>query len=225
MSGSAYSYTIVVARYNESIEWLQPEMDHCIVYNKGLKLGIPSESPLENVGRESHTYLTYIIEHYDVLPDVVVFTQARISDHRRGLRRNGKAIDYIRRLRGEAFDKGKSEPSWKAGTNPKGPWRPDWNFEGYLPDGKIKWYFGPPDNRAVYFNNQPVVFRDWFVKHIRPEYPRPTAIFRNGLFAVTRTLITNRPKEDYRRLLALVSHNVNPVEGHFFERSWFYIFE
>lgn len=75
------SYKIVVARYNENISWLNSEMSNCIIYNKGNKLDINNEILLENVGRESETYLHYIITNYDNLPDVVVFTQAGISDH------------------------------------------------------------------------------------------------------------------------------------------------
>ena len=78
------SYQIVVARYNENIDWLRPIQEQCIFYNKGKELlqEVDSQICLENVGRESHTYLRYIIDNYDGFPDVVVFTQARISDHR-----------------------------------------------------------------------------------------------------------------------------------------------
>jgi hypothetical protein len=36
---------------------------------------------LPNVGREAHTYLTYIIDNYDRLPEYVMFCQGRIDDH------------------------------------------------------------------------------------------------------------------------------------------------
>lgn len=45
------TYKIVVARYNENIEWLQSEMDNCIIYNKGDPLHIQNEILLDNVGR------------------------------------------------------------------------------------------------------------------------------------------------------------------------------
>ena len=76
------SYKIVVARYNENIEWLNSVMNNCIIYNKGDKLGLSNEIILENVGREAETYLHYIIENYQKLPDIVIFTQGNISDHR-----------------------------------------------------------------------------------------------------------------------------------------------
>ncbi len=76
------SFQIVVARYNEDISWLNPVQQHCIVYNKGKPLNISNEKFLPNVGRESETYLRYIIDNYDNLPEVVVFTQADIEDHK-----------------------------------------------------------------------------------------------------------------------------------------------
>ena len=76
------SYKIIVARYNENIEWLNSEMDNCIICNKGPLLNIDNEILLHNVGRESDSYLNYIIKYYNELPSVLVFTQAIISDHK-----------------------------------------------------------------------------------------------------------------------------------------------
>jgi len=38
------SYKIIVARYNEDIEWLNSEKENCIIYNKGNKLNICNET-------------------------------------------------------------------------------------------------------------------------------------------------------------------------------------
>jgi len=61
------SYKIIVSRYNENIDWLSAEMNNCIIYNKGISLGISNEIMLQNVGRESETYLHYIITNYNNL--------------------------------------------------------------------------------------------------------------------------------------------------------------
>lgn len=49
-------------------------------------------------------------------------------------------------------------------------------------------------------------------------------IFCEGIFAVTRSRIYSRPKEFYESLRADQQHCNNPIEGHFLERSWHYIF-
>jgi len=73
---------IVVARYNEDVEWTR-QFPNVIIYNKGEPLegfdnvieGVP------NVGREGHTYYKYICDHYDNLSDHIIFLQGRSNDH------------------------------------------------------------------------------------------------------------------------------------------------
>jgi len=75
--------TIVVARHNENLEWLKTLAWDYIVYNKGEELPkwVKNVVNLQNIGREAHTYLTYIIDHYDNLPDYVAFVQGDPYSH------------------------------------------------------------------------------------------------------------------------------------------------
>ena len=203
------SYQIIVARYNENIEWLNREMPNCIIYNKGDTLNLSNEILLENVGRESETYLHYIIENYDNLPDVVVFTQARISDHK-----GSDDINYLIKIKDTASRCSKSQNYFRHNdVKNNRHWRKDWNLR------KNGWYL--KDN---YKNNKPIKFIDWFKQNIDTNYPNPICIYRNAIFAVKKENIVNKPIEYYKRLILEVNHHINPTEGHFFERSWYYIF-
>jgi len=72
---------IVIARYNEDIEWSK-QFQNVIVYNKGNKLNDGyNEIPLDNVGREGHTYYKHIYDNYDNLADYTIFLQGRPFDH------------------------------------------------------------------------------------------------------------------------------------------------
>lgn len=93
------SYKIVASRYNENIDWLIPEMDNCIIFNKGETLGHSNEFSLKNVGREADAYLNYIIRAYDSLPDVVLFTKGDRSD-----------ISSLHQMRDEAVKRGFTTP-------------------------------------------------------------------------------------------------------------------
>jgi len=204
------SYKIIVARYNEPIEWLNSEIKHCLIYNKGEKLNIENEILLDNLGRESETYLNYIITNYDNLPDVVVFTQAKISDHRT----EGDAINYLLKLKDDALINGKSEPHIiHCQTNNNMCWDKEWNLNNGL-------YF----LQNNYLNNTPIIFEDWFKTYININYPQPFCIYSNGIFAVKKELILNNSVEYYKKLILQVNHHINSTEGHFFERSWYYIF-
>lgn len=74
---------IVVARYNESLEWLDElsQGTTYTIYNKGeddlsqLNIKVP------NAGRESETYLRYILEHYNELPETICFCQGKPHPH------------------------------------------------------------------------------------------------------------------------------------------------
>lgn len=202
------SYKIIVARYNENIDWLKDEMKNCIIYNKGKPLGLDNEIPLKNVGRESETYLNYVIENYNDLPDVVVFTQAKIADHR-----GGDDVNYLINLKDYALIYGKSNPMKHYQTTKNCCWDREWNLNNgqyFLPD--------------FYRNNNRITFCEWFKQNINPIYPNPICIYMNGLFAVKKEIILKHPVEYYKKLIIELNHHINPTEGHFFERSWYYIF-
>jgi hypothetical protein len=78
----------VIARYDEPIGWLADLGDvRLTVYNKGPSpVELPQGPAAEerrapNRGREGETYLRHILNHYDELAEVTVFSQARITDH------------------------------------------------------------------------------------------------------------------------------------------------
>lgn len=203
------SYKIVVARYDENIDWLNSETSNCIIYNKGSKLNVYNEVLLENLGRESETYLHYIITNYDALPDVVVFTQARISDHK-----GRDDVNYLIKIKNQALHKSKSQNFFvHKDTGNSIYWDKSWNLraEGYYLKNNYK-------------NNEPITFFNWFKKNIDIKYPNPINIYANAIFAVKKENIINKPIEFYKRLILEVNHHIKPAEGHFFERSWYYIF-
>jgi len=78
---------IVVARYNENLDWLKKIRKtkdiKITVYNKGLD-DISIDFPIikiPNIGRESHTYLYHIINNYDNLADQTIFCQGDTIFH------------------------------------------------------------------------------------------------------------------------------------------------
>ena len=204
------SYKIVVARYNESVSWLESEHATCVIYNKGHRLSANNEILLPNVGRESETYLHYIIDHYNNLPEVVVFTQAMISDHK-----GSDDVNYLLNIKNEALQFSCSQNYFKH-YDEGGKcihFDKEWNFRS---DGIFL-----KDNYKI---NTPIPFLSWFTTHIQATYPDPILVYGNGIFAVKRELILKNPIDYYKTLIAEVDHHIDSTEGHFFERSWYYIF-
>jgi hypothetical protein len=69
-----------------------------------------------------------------------------------------------------------------------------------------------------------IVFREWFEQHIEPTFPDPLRLYQGAIFAVSKQQILTRSRDYYRDLLTHVNKENNPIEAHFFERSWFYVF-
>ena len=67
------SFNIIVARYNENVEWTK-EFPNVIIYNKGSNLGYNyNEVFLNNVGREGHSYYKYIYDNYENLAEYTIY--------------------------------------------------------------------------------------------------------------------------------------------------------
>ena len=69
---------LVIARYSENLNWVQPYQDFATIYNKGED--IEGTIPLKNIGREAHTYLHHIVNNYDNLSDYTCFLQGNPMD-------------------------------------------------------------------------------------------------------------------------------------------------
>jgi hypothetical protein len=73
---------IVIARYNEDIEWSKKYSSNVLIINKGERIeGFDNQIFYPNVGREGHSYYKYIYDNYDNLDDYIIFLQGNPLDH------------------------------------------------------------------------------------------------------------------------------------------------
>jgi hypothetical protein len=73
---------LIISRYNENLDWLDRINFDYLVYNKGENINLPYIR-LENIGRETDTYLRFIIEHYNNLPNYLILCQGNPFTHHR----------------------------------------------------------------------------------------------------------------------------------------------
>lgn len=78
--------SIVIAKYCEDISWVDNLENNTKIYiytknGETYKDHIYTNIKLPNIGRESHTYLYHIINNYNNLTDIVIFTQGNYKDH------------------------------------------------------------------------------------------------------------------------------------------------
>lgn len=194
------AYQVVVARYQENIEWLQEyDKEKVLVYNKDNRACVCPYQVIDlpNVGREAHTYLTYIVTHYDCLPEIIFFTQGRMCDHMHCIGTDFLGIeDYSRNYVEDSF------------------------FTGLTPEGRITHYYGAPITPAS------MTGPEWFRKYIDTEADLESLkIWYGAIFSVHRKYIRSQPLEKYKILLQELQKDKCPEEAHFMERSWFYLFQ
>jgi hypothetical protein len=196
---------IVVARYNENLNWLIPFKDICIIYNKG------DNSPLlnnfynvrlPNYGRESQTYLYHIVNNYDNLAEKTIFFQGRIDDH--------KITDIESYFNYDDFS-GKINVlimnSLKKKIDHYGKWKDEYNngsmkISKYTPFDWIKNIIGIEVDDSLIHSN----------------------VVWGANFSISKKLILQKPKIFYQNILRFLDFHINPEEGHFLERAWYLIF-
>ncbi len=213
------NFEIVVAHYNEDLTWLLPVIEHCKVYSKGGPKHAPNYcfdvEALKNIGREGHTYLHHIVNHYESLKDVTLFTQGRVDDHtdltalemmKLALKtKPGRVTTYPHRAM-ELFDQ------WDGILWEKYPCWAKWSSLQGIFEGKKA-----AKTPAQYF-------RDFFNNFGHDGHPHSIGFQPGAIFAVTRETIHQHPKEFYQRILEELflgeMESIDPETGHYMERFW-----
>ena len=210
---------IVVAHYSENLAWLEPVIEHCKVYSKGgaknaPKLNFDVET-LENIGREGHTYLHHIVNYYDSLKDVTLFTQGRVDDHTdltavemKDIALNtkpGRVTTFPHRAM-ELFHLWDGIP-WE-----KYPCWAKWSSKEGVFKGK----------RAL--KTPAEYFKDIFNNFGHDKTPDSIGFQPGAIFAVRRETIHRHPKKLYERILNEFflgeMKALDPETGHYMERFW-----
>jgi len=206
---------IIISRYNEDLSWVKQMVNEDIeifIYNKGPKI-IEEYSPkvkildLENVGRESHTYLHHIINNYDELPEKIIFTQAHPDDH------------VSENFKSDFFNFLNSSDEFKYFS--KNILEMKIDKDGVEESGILNGSFWK-NKHSLGSCCVTVPFE------LIPQIESKKWIFGTGaIFGVSRRSILKNSKEFYQMSLEILeksSNLVNPPEGHAFERSWYLIF-
>jgi protein-tyrosine-phosphatase len=238
---------LVVARYDERTDWVEPYAHLATIYNKGDTpvTGLDSV-PLPNVGREAHTYLTHIVSRWDQLADRTVFLQG--SEPQPGmtghLLPNASLEDYIFSQQDlcifitYAYDTRlywlffrSSYEHWADPTLldlfPKNP--------GMWPEGSAhdSWmwpFFDPPRLKSFDRNcraKDMLSQKDFWERFVSESVPFPRYIFcaQGAQFSVSREQLQRKPRNYYEQLIEEMEYAKNPYQGHHFEYLWLYLLQ
>jgi hypothetical protein len=215
----------IVARYNESLDWMLEEpfnQIRYIVYNKGTndafcKTNVVAVVNLPNVGRCDHTYLYHIVEHYadkdkdKDIDDLLVFLPGSCGGT--SYKKN-KAVAVLN----HTIRKHKPCMVLFGRVDVRA------TFADFTLD---KWQCSDDTNKSA--NSEELLtpcelrpFGKWFDAHFGDTQTNFFSV--NGIFSVTRRMILSRGLKEYVALLEEVGVSSNPEVGHYLERSWGTIF-
>ena len=208
----------VVARFNESLDWMLEEPFNQIkykVYNKGsndffCKSNVVSVVNLPNVGRCDHTFLHHVVENYTNLEPVVVMLPGSI-DMSYKKEKAAKIVTHALRTRRPAF----VVNEWTDVRR---------KFTDFTLD---EWACTHSANVGI--NGEKTLtqcslrpFGKWYDAHFGSMKTNFYGI--HGIFSVSPQLVHSRKLHEYTSLLEEVKVSSNPEVGHFLERGWGAIF-
>jgi len=212
-------FELVVARYTEDIRWLEtlPKglFSKIRVYNKGKPLSSAIAGveiiQLENIGRESHTYLTHVVNNYSNLAKLTVFVPGSVMKKDYKVKQFHRILDKVRetgesmiivpvRTREEIEKEREFKlTEYKSSNNDNRKQNPNIRINISESGTLGSWY-------NEYFPGEEIKCISWY-----------------AIFAATRQDIHKRPVDFYKKILATVSSS-HPEEGHYLERLWSNVF-
>lgn len=208
-AGSNYSVMMVVPRTrDEDIAWMTEEVPEIptAVYVADDEFA-PLHPPL-NKGREVMNYLTYIIEHYDALPEIVLFMHAHKFTYHNNDLHGGSAVPMLKALNYDRVVR-----------------------EGYV-NLRCHWDPGCPaqirpfDQTPGVYHLEDVMIQAWV--ELFPDDPIPDTIAQPccAQFAVTRETIRARPLAQWVAYRTWLLHTklTDYYSGRVWEYAWQYVF-
>lgn len=192
---------IVSSHFNENLTWLKnQEYFDYLIYSKNLNL-LNEFDPLKiktcvNKGNEASSYLSYIIENYDDLPNYVAFIHGHLDSYHQSsdiltLIKNYTDCDY------QTLN------------------RKDW-FNVF--------YDNHPNDVAKF--NWGIVIENYDFLNLNIPKPRELRCTAGAQFIVSKNLILRNPIEVYKNALSWLEMTTitSDISGRVFEHLWNYIF-
>jgi hypothetical protein len=229
---------LVVARFQEDVSWLNrlPDSVSYIVLQKhALQPEVPSERQelLPNVGRESHSYLSYFLScvngQRSALPPTLVCCQADPFDHNPNFLSDIAALVMHAAAKqcsaypAEEASRGE-EASAADATQTATPLR----LPRFVPLGVWKggerWIWSDASGAPHQAKLVPIA-QTWrrLFGESRP-VPLWLSFTPGACFAVDTSLVLSRPARLFEAALeGGLRERVDPIEGHAFERLWLYL--
>eukprot|EP00930_Biecheleria_cincta_P062050 TRINITY_DN47562_c0_g1_i1.p1 TRINITY_DN47562_c0_g1~~TRINITY_DN47562_c0_g1_i1.p1 ORF type:complete len:548 (-),score=83.08 TRINITY_DN47562_c0_g1_i1:32-1675(-) len=215
------SLEVVISAFNENLSFIEPLL--APVPDAKLRLYCSGNQSLDrrceevpDRGGENYVYLQHIINNYDQLANVTVFSVASIMrNHNNQLlcRKLSYVLEKVRPAMRAKF----TGFCTLANTFPG-------EFNNFNPHFNIKEYESQKWGRIKLCRPSVEPLGSWYKHFVDMDLQRPvcSGVLFNDIFAVSAERIRRWPKETYQRLLDELARcgTLRSVADHFMERSW-----
>lgn len=220
---------LVVARYNEDLEWLKQDPYNkydVIIYNKGDNDNFYKPPKLReiiklnNLGISIHSYFYHIINNYDNLDDITVFLPGSCMDEithneKTYMKKDQtiKTMKYTEETKNSVFiihihtERPVNEELYNFMIDSH-PINNAQNREKNSDESLLKSQIRP--------------FGKWY-EHVFNGIEIHDISYK-GIFSLTKEHIHNRSKESYKELMNYIGKDKNEETSHYFERSFLAVF-
>jgi hypothetical protein len=206
---------LVISQYNNDLSWISALTSNYLIYDQSEKCDYPKGIDPQKIIRSKHTghnlsdYFSYIIDNYQNLPDIIMFTKGNVFP--RHVRR-----EYFEHIMNNNYftpieDAKVHNPKW-----PKGYISSDGGFN----EINNNLFLTKQGHPFKYFNSYNDFLRFCFKYPILPPYIRfnPAA-----MFIIPKAHILKYPKVFYENLQEIVSYALFPAEAYIVERALYTI--
>ena len=208
--GSTYSRVMVIPRLkSDNISWVSdalPDVETAIyIANDPLA----ALHPPKNKGHEVMIYLSYIINHYNALPDIVIFMHAHRWTHHNNPSLSYDAAEMVRRLNSDYVTR-------EGYVNMRCHWSP----------GCPEWLHSGNIRESIQKQEEILLSRSW--KELFPSDALPTALGQAccAQFALSKERILSIPLSRFIFFRDWIMRTPlsDYISGRIWEYSWQYLF-
>eukprot|EP00931_Biecheleriopsis_adriatica_P085975 TRINITY_DN60718_c0_g1_i1.p1 TRINITY_DN60718_c0_g1~~TRINITY_DN60718_c0_g1_i1.p1 ORF type:complete len:578 (-),score=107.98 TRINITY_DN60718_c0_g1_i1:10-1743(-) len=213
------SIDFVVAAFNEDLSFINPMMSllgpsaRLQLYCSGNITLDPRCQASPNRGGENHVYLRHIVQNYDKLADVTVFSVGSVMRHHNEellCRKLNYVIDKVNQKSFSGF-------ATMAHTKPG-------EFNDFMPSFDIKKYNSQKWGGIELCRSKVAPLGNWFQHFVEKDLTRAVCagVTFNGVFAASRERIHRWPLQTYQGLLQELGRcgEMRGVADHYMERAW-----
>ena len=194
----------VVSRYNHDYNWISEYTDDVVMYDRSEKKA-PGSIHVDNIGSDLYDKFTFIIDNYDNLPDVAVYTKCNL-------------FKYITK---EEFDKVKDNTEFtplftknhRVYDDENGNPVCFYDDQGMFNEVNNFWYLYP----------HPAKYAPHFIKEFDMNNRLYNVFAPGSNYIVPKENIQKKPKEWYERFRSYLEWDVYPGDAQLLERNLYYL--